>query len=64
MTFCVDKRNTEVQLRGSSASAVVPRENCSKGAARMMWHTKTAHKEMELLLPAVNEIWYRVMLAE
>lgn len=30
----------------------------------MTWHTKTALKEIELPLPAVNEIWHRVMLAE
>lgn len=27
-------------------------------------HTQTVYKEMGLLSPAVNEIWYRVMLAE
>ena len=43
---------------------MVHREDCSKGAAQVTLHTQTAQEEMELPLPAVNEIWYRVMLAE
>lgn len=30
----------------------------------MTLHTKIAHQEVTLLLPAMNEIWHRVMLAE